>query len=161
VKLLFSPKTWVILLISIPSVCAYGQRTGSAPLPTLISFIAPAYPRMANDAGLTGTTITHIRVGKDGRVIEAKTVSAHPLFAKHVLDALKQWRFAPSEEEHEFDVTCRFEFYDPEVEKCFKPDGRPETPETIVSATLPTEVLIRMTGRCTKFTTSDPVEKQR
>ena len=156
-KLLLSVKVWVMLLVSIQSLCSCAQNSGSAALPTLVSFVAPAYPRIANDARMTGTTVTHIKVGKNGRIIEAKTVSAHPLFAKHVLDALKQWRFAPSEEEHEFDVTCRFEFYDPDVDECFGPDGKPTTPETIVSAALPTEILVRTTGKCEIITNYDRV----
>lgn len=146
-----------LLSIQCVSMCA---QNNSASLPILVSFVAPAYPRIANDAWMTGTTVTHIKIGKDGRVIEAKTVSAHPLFAKYVLDALKQWRFAPSDEEHEFDVTCRFEFYDPKADECFAPDGKPKTPETIVSAALPKEILVRTTGKCWIDTTSDPVEKQ-
>ena len=110
----FSLKVWVVAIVSVQCVSACAQNN-SAPL-LLVSFVAPAYPRIASDARMTGTTVTHIKIGKDGRVIEVKTVSAHPLFAKHVLDALKQWRFAPSNEEHEFDVTCRFEFYDPKGE---------------------------------------------
>lgn len=151
----------VLLLLAVQSVSGPAQTAGSTRLPALVDFVAPAYPRLANDARLTGTTVTHIKVGKDGSVIEAKIVSAHAVFATYVLDALKHWKFAPSEEEHEFDVTCRFEFYAPDVEKCFKPDGTPATPETVVSATLPTQVLVRTTERCITVTTSDPVEKQR
>src|SRR5207248_10278427 len=110
---------------------------------------------------MMGTTVTHIRVGKDGRVIDAKTVSAHPIFANYVLDALKKWRFAPSQEEHEFDVTCRFEFYSPQSDECFKPGGKQTTHETIVSATLPTEILVRTTETCWTVTTSDPIVKQK
>ena len=116
----------------------------------------PAYPRLANDLRLTGTTVTRIKVGKDGRVLEADIVSAHPIFAKYVLAALKQWRFTSSQQEYLLDVTCRFEFYSPE--KCFREDGRPITDETIVSATLPTDVLIRTTEKCYISTTHDPVE---
>lgn len=154
-----SLKVWMMVLLSIQCVSAWAQNN-SAPIPPVVSFVAPAYPRIANDARMTGTTVTHIKIGKDGRVIEVKTVSAHPLFAKHVLDALKQWRFAASDEEHEFDVTCRFEFYDPNADECFAPDGKPTTQETIVSAALPKEILVRTTGRCWIVTNSDPVEKQ-
>ena len=151
----------MVLLWTVQSVSGYAQIAGSTRLPALVDFVAPAYPRFANDARMQGTTVTHIKVGTNGSVIEAKIVSAHAVFATYVLDALKRWKFAPSEVEHEFDVTCRFEFYAPEVEKCFKADGTPATPETIVSATLPTQVLIRTTERCITVTTSDPVEKRR
>jgi hypothetical protein len=147
VRLTFSSRACLVLLLSIQGVSACAQNA-SAPLPTLVRFVAPPYPRIANDTWMTGTTVTHLRIGKDGRVIEAKTIIAHPFFAKYVLDALKQWRFAPSDQEREFDVTCRFEFYDPNANECFAPDGKPTTPETIVSVALPTEVLVRTTGKC-------------
>ncbi len=150
----FSMTVWMMVFLSIECISAFAQDR-SATLPPLVSFVAPAYPRIANDARMTGTTVTHVNIGKDGHVIEVKTVSAHPLFAKHVLDALKQWRFAPSDEEHEFDVTVRFEFYDPKANECFAPDGRPTTPETIVSAALPTDVLVRTTGKCWIITNYD------
>ncbi len=148
----------MLLLFAYPVTAACAEPASP---PVLVTFVAPAYPRLANDARMTGTTVTHIKVGKDGRVTEAKIVSAHAVFATYVLDALKQWKFAPSEEEHELNVTCRFEFYAPDVDECVKPDGTPTTTETIVSATLPNEVLIRTTGRCWISTTSDPVEKQK
>jgi hypothetical protein len=39
------------------------------------------------------------------------------VFEKYVLDAVKQWRFKPSTEEHSFEVTCRFELYEEDCEK--------------------------------------------
>ena len=153
-KLPFPLKVSMMLLMSIQCFSAVAQNS-SPPLPILVIFVAPPYPRIAIDARMTGTTVTHIRIGKDGRVIEAKTVSAHPFFATQVLDALKQWRFGPSEEEHEFDVTCRFEFYGPDLSDCVGPDGKPKTPESIVSATLPTDVLVRTTGKCQITTNYD------
>src|SRR5437870_5317557 len=92
----------------------------------------------ARVSDVTGSTVTRLRVGGDGRVIEADFVSAHALFAKNVLEALKQWTFTPSEQEHVIEVVCRFEFY---TDKC-------STTETLVSATLPTEVLIRTPSKC-------------
>ena len=121
--------------------------------PRLLRFVAPAYPRRANDARMMGTVVTRIRVGKDGRVLQADLVSGHPFFTATVLDALKQWRFTASQEEYTFEVACRFEFYGPD--KCFREDGKPITPETLVSAELPTDVLIRATGWCDILTNYD------
>lgn len=147
----------IVLLLMVQSFSAHGQNMTATQLPILVSFVAPAYPRLASDTRASGTTVTHLRIGKDGRVIEAKTVYAHPFFAKYVLDALKQWRFAASAEEHEIDIICQFEFYAPE--ECEGADGKPPTPETIVSGTLPTQLLVRTTEKCWTITTSDPVEK--
>jgi TonB family protein len=126
------------------------QTSGSGPLPQLMTFVAPAYPRLARDGRMTGTTVTRVTVGKDGNIIEAVTLSGHPFFARYVLAALKQWKFSASEKDHILDVICRFEFYGDG--KCFN------TPETIVSADLPTDVLVRTTEKCISVTTSDPTE---
>jgi TonB family protein len=158
-RLLANGVAVLLLFLAVQSVSGHAQTVGNAHLPPLVDFVAPAYPRLANDARMTGTTVTHIKIGKDGSVVEAKIVSAHPVFATYVLAALRLWKFTPSEEQHEFDVTCRFEFYFPDAEQCLKPDGTPTTPETIVSATLPTQVLIRTTERCITVTSSDPVKK--
>jgi TonB family protein len=149
-------KVLTCLLVIAHSGSIWAQTAGGVPLPQVVTFVAPAYPRLANDSRMTGTTVSRIRVGKDGGVIEVNTVSGHPFFTKYVLAALKQWRFAPSQQEYIFDVTCRFEFYSPE--KCSREDGQPITPETVVSATLPTDILIRTTEKCITITTSDPVE---
>ena len=129
---------------------ASGQSAAeSDALPTVISFVAPAYPRAAKDKRIMGTTITRVTVAKDGRVSAVHTISAHPVFEKYVADALKQWRFRPSAEEYTFDVTCRFEFYDEDCDK-------PLTPETQVSAELPSLVRIRTGLQCVQVTNSTP-----
>jgi TonB family protein len=150
----------LLVIGSLIPVCAQTVKNNS--LPQVVTFVAPPYPRLASDGSMTGTTVTRIKVGKDGRVSEADVVSAHPIFAKYVVVALKQWKFTPSEQEYVFEVVCRFEFYGPDSpDQCFREDGEPNTPETVVSARLPTDILIRTTGKCITFTTSDPVENRR
>lgn len=94
-----------------------------------------------------GTTVTRITVTKEGHVSAVLTVSANPVFEKYVLDALKQWRFKPSAQEHTIEVTCQFEFYEEDCDK-------PLTPETQVSAELPNRVTIRTGLQCIVVTNS-------
>jgi TonB family protein len=104
--------------------------------PAVIRFVAPAYPRAAKDQRIMGKTITRLTVNRDGIVKEAKTVMAHRVFEKYVLDALKQWRFKPSDHDYTLEMTCVFELTYPA--NCGAPDYHPVTPETNVSAELPT-----------------------
>ncbi|MGO9128266.1 MAG: TonB family protein [Bryobacteraceae bacterium] len=104
-------------------------------------FVAPAYPRAATDARIQGRTSTQLTVNREGLVTEAKTILAHPVFKSCVLQALRQWRFMPSNREHTFQVTCVFEL----AAGCEGTPQHPVTPETHVSAELPTVVHI-MTG---------------
>ena len=92
-----------------------------------------------------GKTRTRVAVNRDGAVTEVKTIVAHPVFEHYVLDALKQWRFKPSEQQYTFQVICSFEFMD---EECEGSDKHPITSETYVSADLPTVVHIKTGLRC-------------
>ncbi len=138
--------------LSLGQVVNPNATTGSRP--QILKFVAPAYPRKANDARMMGTVITRLTVGTGGAVTRVDLVSGHPFFAVSVLDALKQWKFVASQKEYTVDVTTRFEFYSPD--RCSDSDGKPLTPETLVSAELPTDVLIRTTEKCWTITTSDP-----
>jgi len=113
-----------------------GEKDG----PVLITFVAPAYPRAARDQRIMGRTLTRITINRVGIVTEVKTISAHPVFENYVSEALKQWRFKPSGQDHTFQVTCSFEFTD---DKCEGTNKHPITAETHVTAELPTVVHIK------------------
>ena len=133
------------LTLSLGSLC---QESGSSgpDNPSMIKFVAPAYPRSAKEARIFGKTQTRITVDRDGSVKEAITILAHRVFESYVLEALKQWRFKPSNREYVLEVTCIFEFKYPA--NCGAADYRPETPETYVSAELPTTVHITTDLQC-------------
>jgi len=146
----------IALLTLISAFLLLAQAPGAAgqDTPAVITFVAPAYPRAAKDQRIKGRTLTRITVSRDGAVTEAKTISAHPVFENYVLDALKQWRFKASGQEHTVQVTCLFEFID---DKCEGTDMHPITSETHVSAELPTVVHIETGLQCIE----KPVVKER
>lgn len=153
------PVTQVLaaLLLMLSLMPAHAQTSAS---PKMVTFVAPVYPQLAAFCGLQGTIVTHIEIGTDGIVKDANVVTGHALFAKSVLAALKQWRFVPSKQEYALDVTFRFEFYS--SDGCYENDsGRRGSAETMVSANLPTDVLIRVPWKCVTVTTSDPVKSRR
>jgi hypothetical protein len=92
-----------------------------------------------------GKTLTRLTINRDGLVTEAKTIVAHRVFEDYVLEALKQWRFKPTDHEYTLEVTCLFEFTEG---KCEGSDLHPITSETHVSAELPTVVNIRTGLQC-------------
>ena len=114
--------------------------------PPVIKFVAPAYPRAAKDQRIMGKTTTRLTVNRDGTVKEVKTVVAHPVFEKYVLEALRKWRFKPSDRDYTLEITCVFELTYPA--NCTAPDYHPVTPETNVSAELPTTVYIGTDLQC-------------
>ncbi len=88
-----------------------------------------------------GTTVSQLSVSRDGAVESVTTVHTHPVFEKAVNDALKQWRFKKSETGFKLEVTVSFEFYDEDCDKLL-------TPETTVSADLPSSVTVRTGLQC-------------
>ena len=120
-------------------------------MPAVVTFVAPAYPRAAKDQRKMGKTLTRITVNRDGAVTEVKTISANAVFEDYVLEALRQWRFKPSDQEHTLQVTCSFEFID---DKCEGTNQHPITSETLVSAELPTVVHIKTGLQCVEATSN-------
>jgi len=51
-----------------------------ADTPTVVKFVAPAYPRAAKDKRIMGKTTTRMSVARDGSVREVKTVIAASRF---------------------------------------------------------------------------------
>lgn len=110
----------------------------------MVTFVAPAYPRAARQAGMQGNTITELSVNQKGVVTEAKRILGHAIFEQYVLAALRQWRFKPSGQEYTFQVTCLFELT---TDECEGTAERPAT-ETHVSAELPALVRVTTSRRC-------------
>ncbi|HET9407247.1 MAG TPA: energy transducer TonB [Candidatus Sulfotelmatobacter sp.] len=138
-------RTTLLLTLLSTSLFAQSPSVTGKDVPTVITFVAPAYPRAAKDQRKMGKTITRIKVSPEGSVKEVKTVSANAVFENYVLEALKQWRFQPSEKEHILEVTCSFEFIQDE---CDGTNEHPITSETYVSAELPTVVHIKTGLQC-------------
>jgi TonB family protein len=141
----------LLCLLSASLLFAQATDVIEKDMPIVVSFVAPAYPRAARDQRKMGKTLTRISVSPQGAVTAAKTVSANPVFEGYVLDALKQWRFKPSHQQHTLEVTCSFEFIE---NKCEGTDLHPVTPETYVSAELPTVVHIKTGLQCVETSVS-------
>ena len=143
--------TWVLIALSLATgVSAYSQdSTADDAIPALLSFVTPAYPEAAREQRMMGTTVSRVTVTKAGHVSAVQTVSAHPVFEKYVLDALKQWRFNPSAKEHTFEVAIRFEMHDQDCDE-------PLALETWVSAELPRQVTVHTGLRCAQVSTEEP-----
>ena len=143
----------IVLLAFLTASLLYAQKpvlTDDA-APTVLTFVAPAYPRIAKDNRMMGTTVTDITVSADGQVSDAKVASAHPAFANYVLSALRQWKFRPSQAEAHLKITVRFELLDDCSDGT---DKHPLTSETYVSADLPTMVYVRTAARCMETSNS-------
>jgi bla regulator protein blaR1 len=103
-------KTKQVLLTAILVVvsAAYSQQLdGPKPMPErvrissgvmdglLIHRVEPVYPAEAQKNQISGNVVLWAIVGKDGDVINLKTISGHPLLAEAATEAVKQWKYRP------------------------------------------------------------------
>jgi TonB family protein len=68
--------------------------------PSLISLPAPVYPEMARLAGVEGTVMILVLVGKDGKVHEATVVTSLPMLDEAALQAARGAIFRPALQQH-------------------------------------------------------------
>jgi protein TonB len=63
----------------------------------MVRQIMPVYPPIAKTAHISGTVMLHAVIGKDGTVQNLEYVSGPPLLMKSAMDAVKQWRYQPTQ----------------------------------------------------------------
>jgi TonB family protein len=93
-----NPKSWckaaMVAMLCFTAANLSGQETRKA-----IAQPSPMYPAMARQFQLSGTVKVQVVIGPDGQIKETKVLGGHPLLAESVLNALKKWKFAPSNAE--------------------------------------------------------------
>jgi protein TonB len=57
----------------------------------------PVYPPLARQARIQGNVVLHAIIDKDGKVSELQVVSGHPLLVQSALEAVKNWRYRPTQ----------------------------------------------------------------
>ncbi len=92
-----------VLVFSLMTVSAYGQEGRK-----LIAQPVPEYPQVARIARLSGTVKVQVVIGADGQIKEVKVVGGHPLFVEATLEALKKWKYAPSNAETSTNLEFNF-----------------------------------------------------
>lgn len=73
--------------------------------------VSPAYPDLARRMGVSGKVKIEVVISPDGRVRSTRLIGGHPLLVQPSIDALKEWKFMPAQEETtqivEFDFRVR------------------------------------------------------
>lgn len=64
--------------------------------PAKVHHVPPIYPRIAQDARVSGIVILEAIIGVDGRVQDVRVVRSKPLLDQAAIDAVRQWRFTPT-----------------------------------------------------------------
>jgi TonB family protein len=83
------------------SLQAAGQRA-------IVHGEEPQYPEVAKKMGLHGTVKLRIWITPEGTVRKLEYLGGHPLLAESALEAVKNWKYAPANQESEMIVQLKF-----------------------------------------------------
>jgi TonB family protein len=74
----------------------------------VISRAAPVYPELAKKMHLSGKVKIEVEVNPAGSVISAKMVGGNPVFETSAINAVRQWKFEPSQSASKGVITVEF-----------------------------------------------------
>jgi protein TonB len=83
---------------SLPSYSEHAGEHGSAAdeAPEVVTRVAPVYPAEALKAGVQGTVMLSVLVGKDGLVKDTRVTTSIPALDAAATDAVRKWVFKPA-----------------------------------------------------------------
>ena len=61
----------------------------------LIHRVQPQYPQLARQARIQGVVLLGAIINTDGRIVDLKVLSGHPLLVQAAIEAVRQWRYRP------------------------------------------------------------------
>ena len=83
----------------------------------LLRRVAPSYPPLARQARIKGAVVLNVIISKSGDIRRVLLISGHPLLAPAAIEAVKQWRYRPYEQDGqpvEIETTVQINFSLPE-----------------------------------------------
>ena len=60
---------------------------------------------------ITGSVVVNATVDPSGKVLKAESTSTSKVFVSAAIEAVKQWKFAPSDSTDTFPITVEFHRY--------------------------------------------------
>ncbi len=73
------------------------RQGGNVTAAKLINRVQPQYPPLARQTRISGTVRLHAIIGKNGQVEQLEVMSGHPLLVQAALDAVRQWKYQPTQ----------------------------------------------------------------
>jgi protein TonB len=89
------------------------KQGGAVTAAAIITQTKPAYPPLARQARIQGVVVLHAIIDKEGKVAQLEVVSGHPLLVQSAIEAVRQWRYKPTQlngEPVEVDTTIQVTF---------------------------------------------------
>ena len=72
------------------------RQGGEVQHASLIRQMKPSYPQLAKTARVQGSVILEAIIDREGRVVNLKVLSGHPLLIPAAVEAVQQWRYRPT-----------------------------------------------------------------
>lgn len=93
-----TPASPYLPAVSVPAVAAQPQVRvgGKVRPPRLLRRVEPAYPPVAQQAGIEGTVVLEATLRADGRVEQLTVLGGHPLLVEAAQQAVAQWVYQPT-----------------------------------------------------------------
>jgi len=73
------------------------KQGGQVTAASIINQTRPLYPALARQARIQGNVVLHAIIDKEGKVAQLEVISSHPLLVQSARDAVKQWRYKPTQ----------------------------------------------------------------
>lgn len=90
---------FILLAFSVLSVCCEAQDVLQVTAREIQQHADhksfPVYPAIAKAAGVQGTVVFDLQIGKSGKIESMKVVSGPPMLQQAAIDCVKQWTFHP------------------------------------------------------------------
>ena len=96
--------TFFFLMVALVVVASPAQESSRH----VVSRAAPVYPELAKKMHLAGKVKVEVEVNPAGAVTSAKMVGGNPVFETSAINAVRQWRFEPSQSASKGVITLEF-----------------------------------------------------
>ena len=70
---------------------------GNVQAANLLSQVKPVYPPLAKQARIQGVVVLEAIISKEGTIDNLKVITGHPLLIQAAIDAVKQWKYKPTQ----------------------------------------------------------------
>jgi TonB family protein len=96
-------KASLMVAVSVAGLVSFAQEGRKA-----VIHPQPVYPELAKNLMLKGTVRMEVVIAADGEIKSTKVLGGHPILVQAAVDAVRKWKYAPSN--GETTVTLEFTF---------------------------------------------------
>ena len=104
----FRPATLLVCLLAGFAAVSPAPVAAQESSRKLVTRVAPRYPEYLQTHEIGGTVRLNVTVTPNGNVKSVTPLGGNPILVDAAMDAVKQWKYAPSESSDTFEVKLEF-----------------------------------------------------